>query len=82
MAVTVPPSATPARREAPLWVRVSLLLLLPLLAGLLYWRGQIYDPALLQFKGGEGSLAALLPDQAPPWQRVAAVRRFSKNNLY
>ncbi len=70
------------RREAPLWVRLFLLLLLPLLAGLLYWRGQIYDPALLSFKGGGGSLVALLPDQVSPWQRVAAVRSFSKSNLY
>ncbi len=48
----------------------------------MYWRGQIYDPALLQFKGGGASLVALLPDQVSSWQRVAAVRSFNKNTLY
>ncbi len=52
------------------------------MALLLYWRGQIYDPALLQFKGGGLSLGALLPDTVEPWQRLPALRAFSKNNLY
>ncbi|MBF0158136.1 MAG: hypothetical protein HQL58_01300, partial [Magnetococcales bacterium] len=62
--------------------RLLLLALLPLLAYGIYWQGQQYDPALLDFKSGGNSMAALLPRQADQWQRQAEVRLFSRDNLY
>ncbi|MEO5354462.1 MAG: hypothetical protein H7835_14770 [Magnetococcus sp. XQGC-1] len=72
----------PVRRSAPAWVRLLLLALLPLLASLLYWRGQQYDPTLLDFKSGGSRLTALLPLQAEEWRRQEGVRQFGKENLY
>ncbi|MEO5364283.1 MAG: hypothetical protein H7838_11760 [Magnetococcus sp. DMHC-8] len=75
-------AAPPPRRVAPVAVRLLLLALLPLLVALLYWRGQQYDPSLLDFKSGGSALTALLPRQVDLWQREPTLRQFGKENLY
>lgn len=64
------------------WIRLTLLVLLPLLAGLNYWRGQQFDPDLLDFKAASSGNAALLPERINDWHRLGAIRRFTKANLY
>lgn len=74
---------TPSQRpSAPVAVRLLLLALLPLLAALLYWRGQHYDPALLDFKSAGTTLSRFLPTEAENWRRAESVRLFGKENLY
>ncbi|MBF0123782.1 MAG: hypothetical protein HQL60_00435 [Magnetococcales bacterium] len=68
--------------EAPVAVRLLLLVLLPLLAAVLYGRGQHYDSTLLDFKSARNPVTVLLPHQAGDWQRQAEVRLFGKDNLY
>ncbi|MBF0462395.1 MAG: hypothetical protein HQL87_13500 [Magnetococcales bacterium] len=79
------PAATglpPARHAAPVVVRLLLLALLPLLAAVLYERGQQYDPTLLNFKSAGHPLTTFLPKQVENWRREEAVRSFDKANLY
>ncbi len=82
MVVPGEPTTAPVRRVAPGAVRWLLLALLPLLAALLYERGQHYDPSLLDFKSGGSRMTAFLPEQVENWQRLATIRPFDKANLY
>lgn len=81
----------------PLKYRLVLLGLLPLIAGVLYFKGQKYDPALIDFKttqrqevsGPVASPQAIQESQPLPvnqdiagFRRVGEVRRYTKENLY
>lgn len=65
--------------------RLILLAFLPVIGVVLYLEGQKYDPALIQFQSpdaGEESAINLLPREISRFQRVSAVRVFTKENLY
>jgi len=81
----------------PLRYRLLLIGLLPLIAAVLYVRGQRYDPALIDFKtavgeGGPGpvaSLQSMRESQSPPavqeiagFRRLGQAHRYTKENLY
>ncbi|MBF0584431.1 MAG: hypothetical protein HQL80_09380 [Magnetococcales bacterium] len=63
--------------------RLLLIALLPLLATLLYWQGQHYDPMLLDFRAAAGNGRRVpLPERVDAWQRQPDARHFGKENLY
>lgn len=65
--------------------RLILLAFLPVIGVVLYLEGQKYDPALIRFmspEAGEESALNLLPREISGFQRVGAVRIFTKENLY
>jgi hypothetical protein len=76
------PSADPP--VAPVWARLVLLLLLPLLALLLYLDGQRRDPDLLDLQAGKrGSAdAGRFPPRLAGLARNGQVRVFDRENLY
>ncbi|MBF0309943.1 MAG: hypothetical protein HQL56_10480 [Magnetococcales bacterium] len=68
----------------PPWVRLVLLLLLPLLTLAIYWDGQRYDADLLDFTAArkEQGLAALFPPRSGNFSRLEPVRHYGSENLY
>lgn len=65
--------------------RILLLVLLPVIAGALYFEGQHYDEALLQFNASEYGSAnetSFFPSQVDGYRRSGQLRRFSKETLY
>lgn len=64
--------------------RILLFSLLPLIALILYFEGQHFDPALLNFEasssGAEG-VAITLPDKVSGYSRTG-IRSYTKDNLY
>ncbi|MEO5328351.1 MAG: hypothetical protein H7829_08895 [Magnetococcus sp. THC-1_WYH] len=76
----------PASNEPHPWIRVVLLLILGLLALVIGYDGQRYDPGLLDFSKGDGSGAAMdtswIPEQLPPLSRVGPLRHFTRDNLF
>jgi hypothetical protein len=83
--------------SVPLKYRILLIGLLPLIAGILYFRGQKYDPALIDFKttvrqevpGPAASPQAIQESQPLPiaqdiagFRKLGEARRYTKENLY
>jgi hypothetical protein len=82
--------------SVPLKYRLLLIGLLPLIAGVLYFRGQKYDPALIDFNtaarqqvpGSVASPQAIQEQSLPVVQDIAGFRkvgeahRYTKENLY
>ncbi|MDX1764911.1 MAG: DUF6599 family protein [bacterium] len=65
--------------------RLLLLALLPAIAVALYYEGQRYDAALLQFNPSEYGTAnetAFFPPQVEGYRRSGQLRRFTKETLY
>jgi hypothetical protein len=65
--------------------RIILLGLLPLAALLLYYEGQSYDPALINFSTSESSmdsLTGLFPFEIEPLSRSGQIRTYTRENLY
>lgn len=65
--------------------RSILLALLPVIALVLYFEGQRYDPALIRFASsdiGSGDEAALFPREIGEFSRSGQVRIYNKDNLY
>ncbi|MBF0435478.1 MAG: hypothetical protein HQL77_08915 [Magnetococcales bacterium] len=77
--------ATPIPTPEPHpWIRVALLLLLPLLATLVWWDGQHYDPDVLQFaKGGNAPSvdSAWIPEKIGALVRIGKLRHYTKETL-
>lgn len=68
---------------APLWARVALTLLLPLIALVIYLEGQHYDPGLMELKPAANSPGnAWMPKQLGELTRLGPVRRYTAENLY
>jgi hypothetical protein len=68
---------------APAAVRLLLLGLLPLIAGLLYLDGQRFDTGLLDLSAGApGAATDPFPDRVAGLERAGPVRHFDKDNLY
>jgi len=83
--------------SGPLKYRLLLIGLLPLTAGVLYFKGQKYDPALIDFKaavrqevtGSVASTQAIQESQPLPvvqdiagFRKLGETRRYTKENLY
>ncbi len=83
--------------SVPLKYRLLLIALLPLISGVLYFRGQKYDPALIDFKTTlrQDVPGSIIPRQAiqesPPiavaediagFRKLGETRRYTKENLY
>ena len=81
----------------PLKYRLLLIGLLPLIAGVLYFRGQKYDPALIDFKTmtrqevpGPSALPQVLKESQPlpvaqdiaGFRKMGEAHRYTKENLY
>jgi len=65
--------------------RIMLLGLLPLVALLIYFKGQSYDPALINFspsQSGIDSLSGFFPDEIETLSRSGQIRTYTKENLY
>jgi hypothetical protein len=63
--------------------RLLLLALLPVIALTIYFKGQHYDPALIQFdQSGHGQGVSVLPDEANGLKKTGQIRQFTKENLY
>ena len=65
--------------------RMILLALLPLVALLIYFNGQHYDPALINFSSSESSidsLSGLFPPEINNLSLTGQIRTYTKNNLY
>ncbi len=65
--------------------RYLLLFLLPVIAIVLYFDGQDYDPELLKLQTDQNNnslISAYLPEQNGTYQRVGQIRHYSKENLY
>jgi hypothetical protein len=65
--------------------RFLLLALLPAIAIALYFEGQSYNPALIQFKApeiGTGTGAQFFPHEIAGYSQAGRVRIFTKENLY
>ncbi|MBF0455417.1 MAG: hypothetical protein HQL72_11455 [Magnetococcales bacterium] len=75
-----------AMTGSPSWqTRAALLALLPVVAFLVYWDGQHYDPGLLVFQSQAKEQmipANLFPDRWGGLKRVGEIQRFDKENLY
>ena len=66
-----------------LFNRLLLLALLPIIATAIYWKGQQYDPALIQFSiPGEEQKVNLLPQKIEGLELAGQIRHFTKENLY
>lgn len=73
--------------EPHLWIRGALLLALPVLAYLVWIRGQDFDPGLLDFSrpgtgGGVTVDFSWIPKQMPPFTRLGALRHYTRENLF
>lgn len=69
--------------QPPVVVRLFLLLLLPLCAGLIYLDSLSYDPGLLDFKEESNTtMESVFPNQLNTLKRIATIRHFSPDNLY
>jgi len=69
----------------PLKYRLLLIGLLPLIAGVLYFRGQKYDPALIDFRTTarrEVPGPAALPQDIAGFRKMNGPRLYTKENLY
>lgn len=65
--------------------RILLLSLLPIIAAVIYYRGQVFDPALIRFSPSEGNQTpkvSFFPDSVNEFKRTGAIRTFTKENLY
>ena len=65
--------------------RIILPALLPLVALLIYFNGQHYDPALINFSSSESStdtLSGLFPPEINNLSLTGQIRTYTKNNLY
>ncbi len=68
---------------APLWTRMALTLMLPVIALVLYLEGQHYDPGLIKLEAvAEGGPAAWMPERLGTLERFGPVRRYHADNLY
>ncbi|MBF0282939.1 MAG: hypothetical protein HQL51_00570 [Magnetococcales bacterium] len=73
--------------QPAVWIRLALLLALPAVGWAVWWDGQHYDPALLDFRnaakaGSAASLAGKFPEKLGPFVRLAPPRTFHKDNLF
>jgi len=69
----------------PLKYRLLLIGLLPLIAGVLYFRGQKYDPALIDFRATtrqEVPGPAASPQDIAGFRKMSEARLYTKENLY
>ncbi|MBF0341568.1 MAG: hypothetical protein HQL95_11495 [Magnetococcales bacterium] len=67
------------------WARIGVLALLPMIAGIIHWDGQRYDPGLLDFKNAAARLSPLVglfPERTAGVVRQGELRRFNKENLH
>src|SRR3990172_10381103 len=63
--------------------RLLLLALLLVIALIIYFTGQHYDPALIQFdQSGQGQGVSVLPDEVNGLKKTGQIRQFTKENLY
>ncbi|MEN8262515.1 MAG: DUF6599 family protein [Nitrospirota bacterium] len=65
--------------------RIILISLLPVIAIIIYFEGQSYDPALIQFKSGETGQeieASFFPDEFETLNRAGQPRTYNRENLY
>lgn len=65
--------------------RLALIGLLPVIAFLIYYEGQTYDPALIHFASQqpEGqALTSLMPGEIDGYHRAGQVRSYTRENLY
>ncbi len=65
--------------------RIILISLLPVIAIIIYFEGQSYDPALIQFRPGETGQeteASFLPDKFEILNRAGQPRIYNRENLY
>lgn len=66
-----------------LFNRLLLLAVLPVIAIVMYWKGQHYDLALVQFDTqGQEQQNNLLPQKIEDFKRAGQIRQFTKDNLY
>ena len=75
--------ATLPSLDAPVWSRLLLTGLLPLILLAVYWEGLDYDPGLIQLNRDKGQAAALpLPTKLAGLPRFGQVRQYNDDNLY
>ncbi|MEO5341967.1 MAG: hypothetical protein H7842_01280 [Gammaproteobacteria bacterium SHHR-1] len=72
--------------DAPVWSRWLLSLLLPLMAGSIWWQGQHFDPGLVQLQASAQAQAKTklppLPDALLGLPRFGPPRPYNADNLY
>jgi len=66
----------------PLWVRLLLLVILPLISVALYLEGQSFDSGLLELEAGKGATGSLAPETLAGLAAIGAIRRYDVDNLY
>ncbi|MBF0422415.1 MAG: hypothetical protein HQL73_05425 [Magnetococcales bacterium] len=68
--------------DPPAWIRLALLLLLPMAAIVIWTDGQQYDPGLLNFSKDQSSIdTTWIPERIDTMSRLGPLRHYNRDNL-